>query len=582
MAATVLWWLAQNALVASILAGLVALACRWGRFRPAVQHGLWLLVLIKLVTPPLPLWSWTPPPEWRTPDANATAALGPCKPVSDDAITSQSGLSDPPGGAPLLEITNADANPEDVPATDCTDEPAPIVTLDAAEPESETPAQVGREDAPSRTRWINLPFAAWWTWLGGMAAMAALQIVRLVRLRRLLASGQSPSPDLVRNVAELAARLGVQPPTIVMLHGIGSPRVCGLGRPMLMWPIALQGQLSDPCQRAVIVHELAHLRRRDHWVAWLQVLAGCVWWWNPLYWYVCWQLGRASELACDAWVIGTLPDARRSYAEALLAVAQFVSETAMPTPALGISGAGRQDFRRRLTMIMCERVPYRFPVFGVVVLGLLALAVLPGWSLGQRPAGPALALPMQPAAASADANHTPVAVDYGLQPSTTPKPAPAERERKLQELEQKVQKILKEIQSLRGTRPAYGSPGWVSTPSATPNHAPFTNFFGQSPYMAAGSDSQQITLTRATYKLPREKAAALSAFLREHVKAMMMESKVDGDSLIVTTTPDAQRTIGQFIALMKSKPESPKGGLKPIDGVDAPSIGVRPIEGVRP
>src|SRR5262249_19518660 len=47
-----LWWLAQNTLLAAALAALVAIACRVGRFRPAVRHALWLLVLLKLVAPP--------------------------------------------------------------------------------------------------------------------------------------------------------------------------------------------------------------------------------------------------------------------------------------------------------------------------------------------------------------------------------------------------------------------------------------------------------------------------------------------------------------------------------------------------
>src|SRR5438270_3059471 len=48
-----LWWLAQNAVMAALLAGIVTLVCRAGRLRPAVRHALWLVVLLKLVTPPL-------------------------------------------------------------------------------------------------------------------------------------------------------------------------------------------------------------------------------------------------------------------------------------------------------------------------------------------------------------------------------------------------------------------------------------------------------------------------------------------------------------------------------------------------
>src|SRR5205809_5390243 len=54
-----LWWLVQNTVVAAVLAGFVALICGVARPRPAVRHALWLVVLLKLLTPPLISWPWT-------------------------------------------------------------------------------------------------------------------------------------------------------------------------------------------------------------------------------------------------------------------------------------------------------------------------------------------------------------------------------------------------------------------------------------------------------------------------------------------------------------------------------------------
>jgi len=57
--------------------------------------------------------------------------------------------------------------------------------------------------------------------------------------------------------------------------------------------------VSDDSLDGLIVHELAHVRRRDHWVGWLELLTGLLWWWNPLYWYARHQLRENAELACD-------------------------------------------------------------------------------------------------------------------------------------------------------------------------------------------------------------------------------------------------------------------------------------------
>ena len=66
----------------------------------------------------------------------------------------------------------------------------------------------------------------------------------------------------------------------------------------------------------------------------------------------------------------------------------------------------------------------------------------------------------------------------------------------------------------------------------------------------------EMTLTRVIYKLPADKAEALSSFLKQHVKVAVLETTVNGDSMTITTTPDMQRTIGQFVALMRGKSQS--------------------------
>jgi hypothetical protein len=73
-------------------------------------------------------------------------------------------------------------------------------------------------------------------------------------------------------------------------------------------------------------------------------------------------------------------------------------------------------------------------------------------------------------------------------------------------------------------------------------------------YGVAGHDPNTVHLTRVTYSLTAEQAKALDAFLKSFVKASVMETKVEGEKIVITTTPDAQATIGQVVALMSGKP----------------------------
>src|SRR5260370_41859596 len=60
-----LGWLIQNSLVAGVMAGVVAAVCRFARPSPAVRHALWLVVLIKLIAPPLVYWPWSARELWQ-------------------------------------------------------------------------------------------------------------------------------------------------------------------------------------------------------------------------------------------------------------------------------------------------------------------------------------------------------------------------------------------------------------------------------------------------------------------------------------------------------------------------------------
>ncbi len=111
-----------------------------------------------------------------------------------------------------------------------------------------------------------------------------------------------------------------------------------------------------------------------------------LWWWNPLYWLTRARLDAEAELACDAWVVGALPEDRLVYAETLFDIGSALSRAVSPAPALGAAGSGR-FLERRLTMILHERVPFRLSPLALLAAALLVLFALPSWSATVVPAG---------------------------------------------------------------------------------------------------------------------------------------------------------------------------------------------------
>ncbi|MEK6674690.1 MAG: M56 family metallopeptidase [Planctomycetota bacterium] len=216
-------------------------------------------------------------------------------------------------------------------------------------------------------------------WLAGTTLLALFAGAKCFRFRRLLARATPASEPVVAMVRETAKQMGLRKvPESLCVDARVSPMIwCGR-RPRLVLPIALWRELDDQGRRAILCHELAHLRRRDHWVCWLEAIAGCLYWWHPLVWWVRGRVQEEADMACDAWVTWIMPRERRAYAAALLTTKKYVSEPDAAVPAVGIgaiTGKTRR-FARRLTMVMTNGIRPRLSMAGTGMAVLLACA---GW-----------------------------------------------------------------------------------------------------------------------------------------------------------------------------------------------------------
>src|SRR5205085_2360482 len=79
------------------------------------------------------------------------------------------------------------------------------------------------------------------------------------------------------------------------------------GRPRVLLPAALWARLSEAQRDALLLHELAHLRRGDHWVRRLELAVLGLYWWLPTVWWARREIQRAEEECCDAWVVWASP-----------------------------------------------------------------------------------------------------------------------------------------------------------------------------------------------------------------------------------------------------------------------------------
>jgi beta-lactamase regulating signal transducer with metallopeptidase domain len=302
----------SNALIALLL-GFLA----WGAgklFRnAALSHAIWLLVLVKLVTPPIVL---LPLP----------IALNP-------AIVDYERMA--PDGYANNAIANLTAQGKD--------RAAPFLVL----------------------------------WGLGSAAFFLLLGIRVHRFRKLIKYEYSPDPGFVSAARRLSSAIGLKHcPRITCVPGRLSPLVWGFAGRVII-PGSLLEQLSDEGRESLLAHELAHIRRRDHWARFAVVLATGLFWWHPIVWLAGRRIREAQELCCDALVMDLVPGGTAGYAGTLLDVADFLAEAASPYPFLGVGFGQAKSLRRRLTMIMRGTSKTKVSSLGKLMILVFAMVVLP-------------------------------------------------------------------------------------------------------------------------------------------------------------------------------------------------------------
>ncbi|MYH08696.1 MAG: M56 family metallopeptidase [Gemmatimonadales bacterium] len=172
-------------------------------------------------------------------------------------------------------------------------------------------------------------------WLLGASLVLVRTVAQMRSFRRSLRGASWPAPpQLQRMAAEIARTLGVaKAPVIRTTDAVISPMAYWSGGAVrVLVPIALLQSLKPTEMRWIIAHELAHVRRRDHLVRWLEWLACTVFWWNPVAWWARRRLRAAGEVCCDALVVRVFGCAPRAYAQALVRAIEVVRTN--PTPPL--------------------------------------------------------------------------------------------------------------------------------------------------------------------------------------------------------------------------------------------------------
>jgi TonB family protein len=233
--------------------------------------------------------------------------------------------------------------------------------------------------------WRLFPVLLWAA--GALVGVAQIAVgARVIgRARR-----RAPAHPAQSESAELASAIGIGRAVEVLEAPPGAmPMSCGMFRPAVFLPADAAGWDADR-RRAVLLHELAHVRRGDAGAHMVARLALALHWWNPLAWLAWRESLKACERAADDLVL--LAGERASdYAGHLLEVARAMH--ARPPMASGaLAMARRSQLEGRLLAILDPRVPRqavaRVSALAAALLAIAMVAPFAAMRAQEQPATP--------------------------------------------------------------------------------------------------------------------------------------------------------------------------------------------------
>jgi beta-lactamase regulating signal transducer with metallopeptidase domain len=370
-------WMVPMAWQVAVLVAMVFAIAWLARKRSAhFRYWLWGLVLVKLCLPPTLAF---------------VGGIGQLMPVPERPSEVPQVAETPLAGSPA-EMGGAYTGPAFGETT-----PDPPRPVSAASP-------AGTQAARPKLSWLQVLFL---TWCAGVLGMLGLLGYQYAKIRRRLRRGRAvDDPRVNALLTEARETLAVKRDVrLIAADDAASPVLFGLLRPRIVLP---DSALALPPEelRPVLLHELAHLRRRDLWWNWAQAFLQTVYWFHPLVWFANARLRAERELIVDDIVLSHLGEDRHAYGSSLVSVMKNAAQHRLVAPGyVGIAEAiGSVKHRVKRILDTRRRLSVRLGVAaGVVVVALGAFLIPQARGGADEATAPE---PQVPGSVAADAEST--------------------------------------------------------------------------------------------------------------------------------------------------------------------------------
>jgi beta-lactamase regulating signal transducer with metallopeptidase domain len=252
---------------------------------------------------------------------------------------------------------------------------APIIIFGTISPPANKPFAPSIVPTSSVHDWHE-PFA--WIWLTGFIFLMSWQIIATAIFSGRLRSARVVNdPFVIETLDRCCRRIAIKRmPIILETDAVNVPSTFGLFRPRILLPMGLN--LSSQQMQFVLIHELAHIRRKDIAILWIVRIFSALHWFNPLSWIVAMKIRAEQELACDAQVMSMTERGQwNDYGRLLVDMLSRVVAPSSPG-SIGIVG-GRRAIRRRIAAIAQPVTPrWYISLFAILLIFVIGCTTLCG------------------------------------------------------------------------------------------------------------------------------------------------------------------------------------------------------------
>jgi len=228
------------------------------------------------------------------------------------------------------------------------------------------------------TSWLERQSALFgWVWCLGVAFLSLRLLGGYWLAQRLRRRGtQAPDAGFAEVCRQWSKRLGILR-NVQLLESkyITEPLTLGFWKPVVLFPAGMLLQLSPAQVEALLLHELAHVRRYDYLVNLLQMSLDVCFFYHPLFWLLSGETRSRREDCCDDTVLRYTGD-RLGYARVLT---ELKLQPVHPQNAFAMTATGKNNFSMRILRIAGitpQRSNRANLLFLLLLLGGVALGAL--------------------------------------------------------------------------------------------------------------------------------------------------------------------------------------------------------------